>query len=142
MARFVFVLKVVSCQFNILLQPYGIFVSNGTQGGGQVHSRSHARAHARAHLIPSQESAIFGSLANFTHHGMIFVPIGYRYACAPHVGSPVVKFAVGELLRRCNLLPVAHHRLTSCTAPCFSPIWLKFTAPARGVQVQCIKLAL
>jgi len=39
-------------------KPYGVFVSNGTQGGGQ-------------------EASIFGSLANFTHHGMIFVPIGY-----------------------------------------------------------------
>lgn len=71
-------------------------MSNGTQGGGQVHPRSHARAHARIHLIPSQEASIFGSLANFTHHGMIFVPIGYRYACTLHDGSPVVKFASGS----------------------------------------------
>ena len=42
----------------IVGKPYGVFVSNGTQGGGQ-------------------EAAIFGALANFTHHGMIFVPIGY-----------------------------------------------------------------
>ena len=39
--------KVYSCFFDhqvsvvtFLVQPYGVFVSNGTQGGGQVHKRS------------------------------------------------------------------------------------------------------
>jgi len=39
-------------------KPYSIFTSTGTQGGGQ-------------------EATILTSLSNFTHHGMIYVPIGY-----------------------------------------------------------------
>ena len=34
-------------RFNPLMQPYGLFVANGSQGGGQVHARS--RSHKLAH---------------------------------------------------------------------------------------------
>ena len=34
-----------------------------------------------------QEVAIFSALANFTHHGMIYVPIGYRCTLAPVMTS-------------------------------------------------------
>jgi NAD(P)H dehydrogenase (quinone) len=39
-------------------KPIGVFFSTGTQGGGQ-------------------ETTVLTSLTNFTHHGMLFVPIGY-----------------------------------------------------------------
>jgi NAD(P)H dehydrogenase (quinone) len=39
-------------------KPYGVFFSTATQVGGQ-------------------ETTVLTSLSNFTHHGMIFVPIGY-----------------------------------------------------------------
>ncbi|CAF0722285.1 unnamed protein product [Adineta ricciae] len=39
-------------------KPFGVFISTGTQGGGQ-------------------ETTILTSLTNFVHHGMVFVPVGY-----------------------------------------------------------------
>ena len=39
---------------------------------------SHFCSAASIHVTALQEAAIFGALANFTHHGMIYVPIGYR----------------------------------------------------------------
>lgn len=55
-------------------KPYGIFFSTGTQGGGQ-------------------ETTALTSLTNFTHHGMIYVPIGYSTPLVAdmsemHGGSP------------------------------------------------------
>ncbi|EEB07600.2 ubiquitinated histone-like protein Uhp1 [Schizosaccharomyces japonicus yFS275] len=38
---------------------FGVFVSTGTLGGGQ-------------------EATVMNSLSNFVHHGMIFVPLGYK----------------------------------------------------------------
>jgi len=37
----------------------GVFVSTGTPGGGQ-------------------EATVISSLSTLTHHGMIFVPLGYK----------------------------------------------------------------
>jgi hypothetical protein len=93
-------------------------------------------------LLPSpctaQEAAIFGALANFTHHGMIFVPIGYRFdftsfnfiqdftAYARHT-SPLLP-ARSSL--ECIRLPLPH--AAACRS---SPTWKKFTAPVPGAQV-------
>jgi hypothetical protein len=74
--------SIIFLQLTLLAQPYGVFVSNGTQGGGQVRQLSHFNSAASIHLTALQEAAIFGSLANFTHHGMIYVPIGYRCAAS------------------------------------------------------------
>jgi len=41
----------------------GVFVSTGTPGGGQ-------------------ESTVISSMSTFTHHGMIYVPLGYKTAFA------------------------------------------------------------
>ncbi|ONH69047.1 Flavoprotein-like protein YCP4 [Cyberlindnera fabianii] len=57
-------------------KPYGLFVSTGTPGGGQ-------------------EATIRNSLSSFTHHGMIYIPLGYGAVFPlltnleePHGGSP------------------------------------------------------
>ncbi|KAH7068028.1 NAD(P)H:quinone oxidoreductase, type IV [Paraphoma chrysanthemicola] len=54
----------------------GVFVSTGTMGGGQ-------------------ESTIMNSISTFVHHGLIFVPLGYKHAFPqlsnlnePRGGSP------------------------------------------------------
>lgn len=39
----------------------GVFVSSGTMGGGQ-------------------ESTIMNSISTFVHHGLMFVPLGYKHA--------------------------------------------------------------
>jgi NAD(P)H dehydrogenase (quinone) len=41
-------------------KPAGIFVSTGTQGGGQ-------------------ETTALTAITQLAHHGMIFVPVGYKY---------------------------------------------------------------
>jgi NAD(P)H dehydrogenase (quinone) len=40
---------------------YGLFISSGTQGGGQ-------------------ESTALAAMSTFAHHGMIYVPLGYKHA--------------------------------------------------------------
>jgi NAD(P)H dehydrogenase (quinone) len=54
----------------------GVFISNGTLGGGQ-------------------ESTALATMSTFSHHGMIYVPLGYAKAFAQitdmseiHGGSP------------------------------------------------------
>ncbi len=55
---------------------FGVFTSTGTPGGGQ-------------------EVTILNSLSSFVHHGMVFVPLGYKYSSPlltsfdePHGSSP------------------------------------------------------
>ena len=53
-----------------------VFVSTGSPGGGQ-------------------ETTVANAMSTFTHHGLIFVPLGYKYTCTQlgnldevHGGSP------------------------------------------------------
>ena len=107
-----------------LMQPYGVFVSNGSQGGGQVrcHAFNASLTHSRglARTAP-QEVAIFSALANFTHHGMIYVPIGYRCTLAP-----VMTSAAANAIRTHS---------SRVAASLFSPTWTRFTAAVLGALV-------
>ncbi|KAJ5893258.1 hypothetical protein N7495_004949 [Penicillium taxi] len=64
----------------------GLFISTGTQGGGQ-------------------ESTALATLSTFAHHGLIYVPLGYKHTSAQlanldeiHGGSPwgAGSFAAGD----------------------------------------------
>ena len=72
----------------------GVFVSTGTQGGGQ-------------------EQTVVSTLSTLSHHGMIFVPVGYKHTFASftnmneiHGGSPWGSgtFAVSAYTRFSSLL--------------------------------------
>jgi len=54
---------ILNCYFsnNLTGKYVGVFVSSGTQGGGQEVTASNA-------------------MSTFVHHGMIFVPLGYKSA--------------------------------------------------------------
>ena len=54
----------------------------GRRPGTATLVHSHFCSAASIHVTALQEAAIFGALANFTHHGMIYVPIGYRCAAS------------------------------------------------------------
>ena len=96
---------------------------------------------ARAPPLPpspctAQEAAIFGALANFTHHGMIFVPVGYRFTLKPsqHIRATHHRccIAVGTLQPRTCI----HSPPPYAAAWRSSPTWKRFTAPVHGAQVQ------
>ncbi|KAG0650606.1 Allergen Alt a VII [Hyphodiscus hymeniophilus] len=74
----------------------GVFVSTGTQGGGQ-------------------ESTVISSLSTLTHHGIIFVPLGYKTSFGQlanlsevHGGSPwgAGTFAGGDGSRQPTALEI------------------------------------
>jgi hypothetical protein len=93
---------------------------------------SHFCSAASIHVTALQEAAIFGALANFTHHGMIYVPIGYRFAASS------LACGIGACLSRrvvqCTSLLIPH---STCTAAWRSSLTCKrFMAPVHGVQVQ------
>lgn len=65
-------------------KPFGLFTSNGTLGGGQVSPRFPFLAMDPKNCFKNcspdvacwvQEVTLLGSLSNFIHHGMIYVPL-------------------------------------------------------------------
>ena len=72
----------------------GLFVSTGSLGGGQ-------------------ESTVISTMSTFAHHGMVFVPLGYKHTFAAltnldeaHGGSP---YGAGTLaVRYSYALPFPH----------------------------------
>lgn len=82
-------------------KPFGVFVSTGTPGGGQ-------------------EATVISSLSSFVHHGMVYVPLGYKDAFPLltsldeiHGGSPwgAGTFAGGDGSREPSKLEKELHQI-------------------------------
>lgn len=75
----------------------GAFVSTGTPGGGQ-------------------EATILNSLSTFTHHGMVFVPLGYKNTFAQLSNLSEVHGGT-SMHQQCRVALADHPSLTCAGSP-------------------------
>ena len=118
----------------MLTQPYGLFVSNGSQGGGQVHSPS--RAHKLAHACHAGIRHLrFSRQLHSSRHD--FRPNWLQVTRALRMSVCEVHASAGQhAASSCWQWHTSAYPCASTAASRFSPTCLKFTVQARGVQVQ------